>query len=199
LKELDLSRCSKASITGRTAELMLQWIRLHSETTGRALFSFKRWSGRVMTAGRIERCPVGDTGFNLSAVNVGMSSVCHSLISGFQYDRIKESRRRNFRMLQERLQGRVALIEKSLTDGVCPLFFPLLVQDKQEAVRRLWERGIQTIEFWNHGDAAAQQDKSDAQFLRRHLLEVPIHQDVTPERAAYIADQIIQLRLGLAA
>ena len=42
-------------------------------------------------------------------------------------------------------------------------------------------------------------ERSDADFLRRHMLEVPIHQDVTLEAVDYMAEQIIKLGVGVPA
>ena len=94
---------------------------------------------------------------------------------------------------------RVPLLEKDLAPGVCPLFFPLLVANKQAAAAALAGRGIETVEFWNHGDPESFRRESHAEFLRRHVLEIPIHQDVTPETAEYMAQQILKLGVGLAA
>ena len=128
-----------------------------------------------------------------------MSPICHTLLPRFEYNWIKETRRRNFRVLEERLRGTVSLLDIKLNEGVCPLFFPLLVKDKQSASRDLWQAGIETVEFWNRGDADLEHQKSDANFLRRHLLEVPIHQDVTANAAERMAEEIIRLRIGMAA
>jgi hypothetical protein len=108
-------------------------------------------------------------------------------------------RRRNFGIVEEILRGRVRLLDKPLDDGVCPLFFPLFVKDKSAAARALWTRGIETVEFWNEGDPDLDSPGAEAQFLRRHILEAPIHQDVTPEAAAYTAKSILDLGVGLAA
>jgi len=199
LERVDLGECSRLSVAGRSLELMLQWFRLHYENCGRALVTLKRTMGRALSAGRIRRVPVGDTGFDLSAVNIGMSSFCHKLLPRFPYDWIKRVRRRNFQRLQQRLSGMVTLLEKDLSDDVCPLFFPLLVSDKQAAACALAAKGIQTIEFWNGGDDEARRHGSDADFLRRHLLEVPIHQDVTDDAVNYMAEQILKSRLGMPA
>ena len=199
LDKLELKRCSGLSVAGRSTELMLQWIRLRYETCGHALFGLKRMAGQALSTCRLSRTPVGDTGFDLCRVNAAMSPICHTLLRRFHYDSIKESRRRNFTLLQERLRGKVSLLEKNLGDGVCPLFFPLFVSDKHRAAQTLWRRGIETIEFWNSGDPEAQDEGSDADFLRRHMLEVPIHQDVTLGAVDYMAEQIIKLGVGLPA
>jgi dTDP-4-amino-4,6-dideoxygalactose transaminase len=193
----DLRCCSALSVMGRSAELTLQWVRGRSETCGRALLSVKRATGVALNAGKVHRNPIGDSGFDISRVNIGMSPLCHNLLQRFQYERIKEARRRNFKIIADRLRGRVALIDRNLSEGVCPLFFPLLVKDKHNAADRLSKRGIETIEFWNVGETEGDQRESASAFLRRHLLEIPIHQDVTVEAAGFMAEEILKLGQSL--
>jgi hypothetical protein len=151
----------------------------------------------ALTAGKVSRNAVGDTGFDISGVNIAMSPLCHNLLQRFQYARIKEARRRNFEIIADRLRGRMTLIDKNLSEGVCPLFFPLLVKDKHAAADRLSKRGVETIEFWNVGQTEADQRGSASAFLRRHLLEIPIHQDVTVEAAGFISEEILKLGQSL--
>jgi len=147
----------------------------------------------------VSRVPVGNTGFDISTANIGMSRICHSLLRRFEYQLIKERRRRNFRAMSDRLRGNIAVLERRLSEGVCPLFFPLIAKDKEDASAALARRGIETIQFWNTGDPESCRNESDAQFLRRHLLEVPIHQDMTLDAVEYAAEQILNLRLGMGA
>ena len=98
--------------------------------------------------------------------------------------------------MQHRLEGRVTMLRKDLKEGICPLFFPILVQDKHSAARSLWQRGIGAVEFWNEGDPRANGNGgADAQYLRAHVLELPIHQDVNRSQVEYIADQVLRLEL----
>jgi len=107
---------------------------------------------------------------------------------------IRARRRENFLRLRDRLAGRVRLLRDDLPEGVCPLFFPILVRDKEPAVRRLRSSGIVAIPFWNEGDReAASQESEDTRFLRRHVLELPIHQDLTPAQIDHIARQALDL------
>jgi hypothetical protein len=84
---------------------------------------------------------------------------------------------------------------EDLKEGVCPLFFPILVKDKHEAAKALWRSGIGAVEFWNGSTEATVDHRSDAQYLRNHLLELPIHQGVGPPQVHYIANQVERLKL----
>jgi dTDP-4-amino-4,6-dideoxygalactose transaminase len=196
--DASLRPADRLSVAARTCELLFQWLRSRHELPGRALMALKRAAGSTLNAARVRRIPVGDTGFDTARADTAMSSFCRSLMKRFDYPTIRSRRRSNFRHLKERLDGYLTLLDKDLADGVCPLFFPLLAKDKRAAEAALLARGIETVQFWNEGDPEAFDARfADVRFLREHVLEVPIHQDVTPEQIDYVADQILAARLGL--
>ncbi len=196
LARLSLDPCGRASVAGRSAELMVEWLRGRSDATGKTLLVMKRATGRTLSALGVKRLPVGDIGFDPAQVNVGMSSLCDNLLKRFDYAEIRRKRRANFLLMRQRLAGRAALLPKELGEGTCPLFFPILVPDKPAAALALRRRGIDAVEFWNYGDAGATRAAfPDAWFLRDHLLELPIHQEITPAQVDYIADQVLSLKL----
>ena len=198
LNTLDLRPCGGLSLAGRTAELFLEHLRSAADTPGRILFALKRGAGRALSALQVDRVPVGDMGFDLDAVDVAMSPMCQRLLQTFDYQDIHRRRRANYLHLSARLSGRITPLFPRLDEGVCPLFFPLLVSDKHEAARSLWRRGIQAIEFWNGGDPEATGSGfEDAQFLRDHVLELPIHQDITATQLDYMADRILGMDVGV--
>jgi dTDP-4-amino-4,6-dideoxygalactose transaminase len=194
LPELETSpsgRCSMLSLLGRSSELVLIWVRLQSESVGGVLFGLKGIVGRGLTVARFERTPVGHSGFDVSKADLGMSSVGQFLVRRFNYARIVERRRQNFRLLTGWLKGVVPLLREDLDEGVCPSFCPILVSDKQKTAKALQAHGVEAVEFWNAGDPqASARITGTAQFLRRHLLKLPIHQDISAERINYIADRV---------
>jgi selenocysteine lyase/cysteine desulfurase len=191
-----LEPCGLPSVAGRTVELVLEAVRSRWDRVGAALFALKRSTGRALRAVDVRPLPVGDIGFAEADVEVDMSALCRPLLRKFDYESVRRRRRENFLLLREKLAGRVALLCDELPPGVCPLFFPILVPDKHRAAEALWSRGVIAVEFWNHGDPEASGPGStDVQFLREHVLELPIHQSLTPSQVEYMGDQI--LRLGL--
>jgi CelD/BcsL family acetyltransferase involved in cellulose biosynthesis len=143
LSGFDLVSANTVSVAARSFTLMIQWLRMHNETFGKALFSLKRRTAKAMNAANVNRVPVGNTGFDVDSANIAMSPLSKKLIPRFQYDEIKRVRQRNFRFLWDRLCGDVPLLPKAITEDVCPLFFPLLVRDKAAAAEKLWERGVE--------------------------------------------------------
>lgn len=204
LARIELRPCGPASVGGRTAELMLEWARGRSSGLGGALAATKRGAGRLLGSLGVARLPVGDitpgfdsAGFDLARMNTGMSSLCHRLLKRFDFGDVRRRRRANFRWLRERLDGRVTALDRDLEEGVCPLFFPILVEDKRRAAQALRQRGIGAVEFWNYGDAEARGPEfSEAQFLRDHMLELPIHQGLSRAQLEYMAERVVSLGLG---
>ena len=191
VRDIELRASSRVSVAGRSLELGLEWVRNRHEPLGEALFRAKRGVGQALSRMSVERTPVGDIGFNLDNVDLGMSPVCRRLLDRFDYEAIRSRRRENFFLMRELLAGAATPLRADLDDGVCPLFFPILVADKRRAAEALWGAGIEAVQFWNYGDQEAQRDRSsDAQFLRDHVLELPIHQDVTARQIEYTAEHV---------
>jgi dTDP-4-amino-4,6-dideoxygalactose transaminase len=196
---LELRRCPRTTAIGRSAELALEALRSRADLMGKVLFGIKRTFGRLLRAADVRQVPIGNIGWNLGDVNIAMSSICDTVMKRLDYKRIRRTRRENFLHLRQKLQGRVSMLREDLEEGVCPLFFPILVKDKHAAAKALWRRGIQAVEFWNDVHPLAEQDSGpEARYLRAHVLELPIHQDVGPSQVEYIAEQVLRLKLQAA-
>jgi dTDP-4-amino-4,6-dideoxygalactose transaminase len=196
LRRLELTRCGAASVAGRSADLLLGHLRGRVNGVGHGLARAKRAVGRALTACGVPRVPVGDLGFDLAHVNVAMSPSSRWLLERFDYDSIRRRRSENARLMRDRLPDSASLIRKPLTEGICPLFFPVLVADKRVAAAALRNRGIEAIECWNTGHPEAVEGP-DVTFLRRHVLELPIHQDITAPQVEHMARQVTELKLHL--
>ena len=179
------------SVLGRSSELLLESFRSRFPLTGAMLAGIKAAVGNTLTALSVEREHVGNIGFDLDKVDTGMSSLCHWLLTHFNYELIRNRRRANFQWLEHRLREKINLLPVKLAEGVCPLFFPILVEDKRAVAADLTRRGIGVVELWNEGDPEANgADSEDALFLRKHVLELPIHQNVSEAQLDYIAREV---------
>src|ERR1039457_2270040 len=196
LAGLELQPCPQTTAIGRSAELALEALRSRADLIGKVLFGIKRTFGRLLRAADVRQVPIGNIGWSLGDVNIAMSSICNTVMKRLDYNSIRSKRRYNFLLLRQKLEGRVTMLREDRDDGVCPRCFPILVRDKHAAAQALWQRGIGAVEFWNEVRPVAEQDSGpDAQYLRAHVLELPIHQDVGPAQVQYIADQVLGLEL----
>ena len=194
LRGLATRSCGTASVAGRTLELLLESFRTRHPALGAALAGAKRGVGRTMDAVRWRRVPVGDSGFDTAGTEIGMSNLCRRLLPHFDYDEIARRRRDNFEYLSSRLAGHAHPLRSRLEAGACPLFFPILVHDKPRAAQALWRRGIGAVELWNEGDPECAGGRfPDTDFLRRHVLELPLHQSLSRAQLDYMADEVARL------
>ena len=190
LAQLSLRDPGRASVMGRTAELLVQRIRGRANGIGAALQIVKRGMGRAAGALDVRRPNVGDIGFNLDEVDLAMSGISERLLDRLDYADILRRRRENYAALDAQLDPRIVRVFERLEDGVCPLFFPIIVPDKHAAAVALQQRGVDALEFWNDSMESGDEMGPDARFLRAHVLELPIHQDLTPQQIAYTARQV---------
>jgi perosamine synthetase len=189
-----------ASVAGRTAELLVARARGRADRLGAALDAVKRGLGRTAGALKVHRTPVGDMGFNVEDVNLAMSRVSERVIGFLDFADIRRRRLANFRQLASALRGYGCQVLPDPHDGVCPLFFPIFVPDKELAARALRDNGVDALEFWNDSvEPGGREMSAHARFLRTHVLELPIHQDLTPEHVEYVARQVANLNLRMAA
>jgi dTDP-4-amino-4,6-dideoxygalactose transaminase len=198
LERMPLRDAGPASVAGRTAELLVQRIRGRVNGIGAALYAIKRGMGRVAGALEVERANVGDIGFNLNEVDLAMSRVSQRLLDRFDMHEIRQRRAGNYRLLDAQLDPHVERVFASVPDGVCPLFFPIVVDDKHATAVALQSRGIDALEFWNESMDGGGEMGPDAHFMRAHVLELPIHQDLTPAQISYVAQQVSQVVRGRA-
>jgi len=191
LANLELRQVDGTSTAGRALNLVLEGIRGRSDLVGRGLVGLKGLGGSLLSRAGVRRVPVGNIGFRLDHVDYAMTPLSRSILGRLDYAEIVRRRRANFAALKERLAGWTWLPDLTLTEGVCPLFFPIWVRDKTEAAAVLRSAGIAAVEFWNYGepDATAEQFP-DTAFMRRHVLELPIHQDVTQREIDHMVEAL---------
>ena len=128
------------------------------------------------------------------------------LLKRLDFERIRSQRIANYRQLAAELDGRVNALHSDLPDGVCPLFFPILVDDKRSTAALLKERGVDALQFWNYGArlrasrsgvASPTIEGRNASFLREHVLGLPIHQDLTARHINHVAEQVRRVNLRM--
>ncbi|MGQ0613387.1 MAG: DegT/DnrJ/EryC1/StrS family aminotransferase [Planctomycetaceae bacterium] len=194
LDAIPIQPCPMGATARRTIDLLLGWLRLRVGPFAALPAAVKSGIGSLLRGTRLRGVPVGDMGFALDRAHLGIGRLTEWLLRRFDYARIVEIRRRNYARLAALLEGRATLLPMGLEEGVCPLFFPVLVRDKGAAAQALRRQGVGAIEFWNSGDPEADTDRfPDAAFLRRHLLELPIHQDISPRQIDRMAEILLRL------
>ncbi|MBI4478310.1 MAG: DegT/DnrJ/EryC1/StrS family aminotransferase [Acidobacteria bacterium] len=187
LPQMALRQPPHAVVLGRTAELVVQHIRSRIDGFGQALQRAKRSFAHAAGALEIPRAPVGDLGFKLADADLAMSPLAEHLLSRCRFEVIRRRRIENFHRLAAQIDTRVRPVHRELPPGVCPLFFPILVDDKRHTATALREQGVEALEFWNYGADPAAQESPSTRHLRAHVLALPIHQDLSPAHIDHAA------------
>jgi hypothetical protein len=193
LERLQLRQAGAISVIGRVAELVVQRVRAKANAIGTTLHSAKQIVGRAMGAIDVNRSNVGDIGFNIDDVDLGMSAMSERLLQRFDFNDIRRKRAGNYQALGESLNGSVTHLHGELEDGLCPLFYPIVVDDKPATARALRADGVQALEFWNHGADSIASESADVQYLRSHVLALPIHQDLSMRQLHHMADRVARI------
>ena len=193
LERIRLRQAGSASVAGRMAELFVQRIRGRINGVGAALQAVKRGMGAAAGALEVERANVGDIGFNLDEVDLAMSPISARLLERFDYQDIRRRRRANYQQLLGELDPGVTPMFPVLPEGVCPLFFPIIVPDKAQAAQALRRHGVDALEFWNDPVGDGSEMGPNARVFRAHVLELPIHQDLSARHITHVARQVNRL------
>lgn len=106
---------------------------------------------------------------------------------------IVKQRRKNYYKLFEVVQATRLLqpIFHQLPEGVCPLNFPVLVEDRETICRYLNERGIAATKWWSgYHRAFNWSEFHEAKYLKDHVVTIPIHQQISPDNMEYVCSAI---------
>lgn len=186
------ARPPRASTLSHALGSLLQNVELRAGRVGRGIRAATRTLGRAsVNAMGVERVATGSQHFDRQHVDLGISPLSLRVARAQELPRIVELRRRNYASLLAELREVSPPLFAELPAGVCPLFYPLLVDDKPAVMARLAARGIETIDFWRdfHPACDARAFPEVAR-LRQRVLEVPCHQDLHPESMSMIAAAI---------
>jgi hypothetical protein len=124
--------------------------------------------------------PSGNT-FRGEVKDWGMSKISTAIIDGTEFSDIKMRRRANFSYLLERMgaDGRFELPIRSLPDGVCPLLFPVIVNERDKVYHELKTKGFSGYDWWGgFHPAVPWDDFPDAVFLKKKVYGIPVHQSL---------------------
>src|SRR5256885_1523130 len=179
-----------ASTASHLIGSMLSNLELRTGEVGRRARQAMRDAGRwFVQRANVERVSTGTQHFNLDDVDLGMSAASHLVLRNQDTASIVERRRRNYFLLYAMLRDMAPPITGELKPGVCPLFYPMPIEDKAGAMARLLARGVETVDFWRlrHPAVPAGPFPQGGR-LRGPLLEVPGHQDPSPPDAEHVAD-----------
>src|SRR5262249_35097955 len=131
----DLPAPPRASTVSHLLSSLLHNVELRGGGAGRRLRATVRSLGHsAVRAASVERVAVGTQHFNRAHVDLGMSALTRRIALVQDMEGIIQRRRRNYFLLLGRLREVSSPLFGQLPPGVCPLFYPLRVEDKSRVM-----------------------------------------------------------------
>ena len=158
-----------------------------------ALDMARRTAASLMNRAKVERTAAGSMKFETKRLPWGASRFTRSILPRLDYEQIVAQRRANFLHQRNRLAF-VPTFYKELPEGACPLFYPIIVDDKQAMMDGLNARGIENVNFWSTWDPATPPyEFPEIGYLRQHVVEIPCLQDLDLAGMDRICDAVLAI------
>jgi perosamine synthetase len=137
-----------------------------------------------------------DETFDRATARLGASAAVRELALRPSPALVVQARRRNYRLLSSLLPREDQLLA-DLRAGICPLFLPFFVADAPAAIRRLKTKGIELFPYWSTPHPAIPAGAfPEAEYLRAHLLALPVYQGLEAEDIEFLADAVLRSTPG---
>jgi dTDP-4-amino-4,6-dideoxygalactose transaminase len=127
--------------------------------------------------------------YDTSIQDMTVSTVTRYILQHTDPKEVIAQRRQNYLQIHDTLKGSHFFkpLYSQLPEGVCPLFFPVIVENREVINSQLAKRGIAALQWWSGFHRAfLWDDFPDARYLKEHLLALPIHQQLTFEDINYM-------------
>lgn len=124
-----------------------------------------------------------DFAYDDRIMNWGMSKISRYILDRLELATVARDRRRNYRAILDTLKDtrKARPLLETLDKDVCPLYFPVRVDCPETCYRTLVRLNIHTSHFWREEHPAVDWEQyPEARALKRHVLILPVHQDIGP-------------------
>lgn len=182
-----IARSLAALVAGRAALAPVRAVRRAATT---ALSRASR-ADAAARDGRLAEVVIGEWDLDRADMEVAASSC--SRVTAWTVGRvdagpIRERRRRNYATLVAELGPACPERFRTLPDGVCPLYLPIMATDRARVVADLLGRGVRAVEIWPVPHPLLDREAhAELEPVRRGLLALPVHQDLEPWHVAAVA------------
>lgn len=173
------------------ANRLIDGVMMNGHAWGPGAAAAARAFFRALKGGvRAETVPIDTNDLDTSVIDVGVRPVVRRIAERTDAARVIAARRENYLRLASALGDAARLVVPDLPEGASPMSLPILVPDKAATQARLLSVGIESVNMWSkqHPDIPSGRFP-EVEFLRRHLLELPIHQGVRRRHVDYIAER----------
>lgn len=158
------------------------------------IFLFMNRSREENNAVNSTRPPIAQRMFFRPELNdLKMMALSRFFLSGIDPKKVIEKRRRNFMLLLQNVKERPGISHffHDLPAGVCPLYFPLVVEERSRLCKYLFGRMIETPQWWFGYHPSINWDEyPESCRLKDHVLQLPVHSRLSERAVLYIAREV---------
>ena len=125
--------------------------------------------------------------------NKCISGLSKHILKRIDYAKIIKQRRDNYLSYQEMLEGVDAIkpVFKDLPEGVCPLYYPINIQNRDKICYELNKLSVSAISWWSgYHRAFSWENFPDACFLKNNTIVLPVHQDLRKDNIYFIVNNL---------
>jgi perosamine synthetase len=131
---------------------------------------------------------------NLSRRKISM--VSKYMLKHWDYIQIVQKRRRNFQKYLDSLKGmeNIKFLFNEMPEGICPLHFPIIINNPKYICRQLHKFSIDTLPWWSgYHKKLPWSDYPEACYLKSHVLALPVHQQLKDKHIDYIIQKLVKI------
>ena len=142
-------------------------------------------------AGTLTETVIGEWGLDpadLDAAARSPSRLTAAAVARVDGDAIRERRRANYRALRDELGELAPEPFRELPEGTCPLYFPVMAEDRGAAIAELLDHGVRALEIWPVPHPLLDRERyAELEPARHGLLALPVHQAMRDHHVALVA------------
>jgi dTDP-4-amino-4,6-dideoxygalactose transaminase len=147
------------------------------------VFSKVSRTERAVAAGTLTETVIGEWSLDVADLEIAASKcsrVTEWAVHGTDGRRIRDQRRRNYRILLDAIPEVCLAPFRDLPDGVAPLYYPVRVPERDRTIAELQKRGVRALEIWPVPHPLLDRSAhSELDPLREELLALPVHQGLS--------------------
>ena len=140
--------------------------------------------------GTLTETVIGEWGLqpaDLDAAARSPSRLTAAAVTRVDGETIRSRRRRNYLSLRDELAELTLEPFRELPDGTCPLYFPVLAEDRGPAIASLLDHGVRALEVWPVPHPILDRTRfAELEPVRHGLLALPVHQAMREEHVEVV-------------
>lgn len=146
----------------------------------------------LLARGAIKRLAHRDKGNSINVRAYDIDPLSLKIYKNADRAMIVSKRRENFGYLLKRVsECGLTSIYTRLSEGISPLGFPILLEDRDRIHHLLYKRGFLLHALWDElPEDIGEEEFPDSHYLRKRVLVLPVHQDIEHEHLDALLDTI---------